>query len=68
MSGWVVISDHPYYDVTSEGGAFELADVPPGKYTVEVWHVKLGMHMKSVSVEPCGHVNLNFRVSQLRSP
>lgn len=68
MSGWLVVSDHPYYDVTSEGGAFELANVPEGKYTVEIWHEKLGKQTKSVSVEPGGHVKLNFQVSQLRSP
>ena len=68
MSGWLVISDHPYYDVTSEGGAFELANVPPGKYTVEVWHEKLGKQTKSVYVEPGGQVKLDFQVSQLRSP
>jgi len=68
MSGWLVVSDHPYYDVTSEGGAFELANVPPGKYTVEIWHERLGKQTKSVSVEPGGHVKLNFQVSQLRSP
>jgi len=68
MSGWLVVSDHPYYDVTSEGGAFELAKVPPGKYTVEIWHERLGKQTKSVSVEPGGHVRLNFQVSQLRSP
>jgi plastocyanin len=68
MSGWLVISDHPYYDVTSEGGAFELANVPPGKYTVEVWHEVLGKQTKSVSVEPGGHLQLNFQVSQLSNP
>jgi len=68
MSGWLVVSGHPYYDVTSEGGAFELTDVPPGKYTVEIWHERLGKQTKSVSVEPGGHVKLNFQVSQLRSP
>ena len=68
MSGWLVVSDHPYYDVTSEGGAFELPNVPPGKYTVEIWHERLGKQTKNVSVEPGSHVKLNFQVSQLRSP
>jgi len=68
MSGWLVVADHPYYDVTSEGGAFELTNVPPGKYTVEIWHERLGKQTKSVSVEPDGHVKLNFQISQLSSP
>ncbi len=68
MSGWIVVSDHPYYDLTSEGGEFELADVPPGKYTVEIWHETLGKQTKSVSVEPGGNVKLKFQLSELTGP
>ncbi|NIO11058.1 MAG: hypothetical protein GTO40_24820 [Deltaproteobacteria bacterium] len=64
MSGWIVVSDHPYYEVTSEAGGFQLKDVPPGKYTVEVWHEKLGVQTKSVSVEPGGDVRLEFQFSK----
>ncbi len=67
MSGWIVVSEHPYYEVTSEGGEYELADVPPGKYTVEIWHERLGKQTKSVSVEPGGNVKLDFELSQLKS-
>ncbi len=38
MTGWVVSTEHPYYTVTDENGRFELEDVPPGVYTVKVWH------------------------------
>jgi len=68
MRGWLFISDHPYYSVTSERGSFELADVPPGKYTVEVWHEKLGKQTKNVVVEPSGQVQLNFQISGPGNP
>lgn len=35
---WLTVSDHPYVALTEPNGAFYLRDVPPGKYTVEVWH------------------------------
>jgi plastocyanin len=38
MSAYVWVSDHPYYTVTHHDGAFELADVPPGTYTLKMWH------------------------------
>jgi plastocyanin len=38
MNGWVYVFDHPYYAVTNASGAFTIKDVPPGEYTVELWH------------------------------
>jgi hypothetical protein len=37
-SGWVVVAPHPYYAVTDERGRFALDQVPPGQYTLVVWH------------------------------
>lgn len=51
MHGWLQIVEHPYYAVTDASGAFSLAEVPPGKYTVEVWHEKLGKATKEITVE-----------------
>jgi hypothetical protein len=38
MNGWIYVFDHPYFAVTDETGAFTIKDVPPGEYTVEIWH------------------------------
>lgn len=38
MNGWVYVFEHPYFAVTDEAGAFTIKDVPPGEYTVELWH------------------------------
>jgi polysaccharide lyase family 4-like protein len=44
-SGWVVVPSHPYYAVTDDNGHFRIDDVPPGTYTMVIWHepVALGM-------------------------
>jgi hypothetical protein len=34
MSAWWISQDHPYYALTDYIGAFTLADVPPGNYTL----------------------------------
>lgn len=38
MNGWIYVFDHPYFAVTDERGAFVIKDVPPGQYTLELWH------------------------------
>ena len=38
MRAHLLVLDHPYFAITDENGAFALADVPPGKYKLVVWH------------------------------
>ena len=42
MSAIFVAQNHPYDALTDAGGKFEIADIPPGDYDVEIWHEKLG--------------------------
>ena len=42
MFAYVGIVDHPYFAVSGADGSFKIADVPPGKYTVEAFHRKSG--------------------------
>jgi len=36
--------------VTGKGGAFELKNLPPGTYTLEAWHEKLGTSTQTVTI------------------
>lgn len=38
MSAVVVVVDTPYFAVTNKSGEFLMADVPPGRYALTVWH------------------------------
>ncbi|MBI3353634.1 MAG: hypothetical protein HY034_01915 [Nitrospirae bacterium] len=38
MRGYVMIFEHPYHAVSDEAGNFTIDNVPPGKYTLTVWH------------------------------
>jgi hypothetical protein len=42
MNAYVGVVDHPFFAVTADGGKFELRGVPPGTYSVEAVHERLG--------------------------
>lgn len=50
MRSYVGVLDHPFFAVTGADGAFRLAGLPPGTYTVEAWHEKLGRQTQSVTI------------------
>ena len=50
MNAWIGVVDHPYYAVTSTDGSFSLKGLPPGTYTIEAWHEKLGTQTQTVTV------------------
>jgi plastocyanin len=38
MSAYIVVVDTPYYATTGSDGSFKIPRVPPGTYTLKVWH------------------------------
>jgi hypothetical protein len=50
MRAYVGVVAHPYFAVTADGGKFELRTVPPGTYTVEAVHEKLGAQTQTVTL------------------
>jgi len=50
MNAYVGVLPHPYYAVTDKSGKFELKSVPPGTYTIEAWHEKLGAQTANVTL------------------
>lgn len=52
MGAWIAAFDHPYFAVTDRDGKFNMSDVPPGDYTLQFWHERLGKATQKVSVGP----------------
>ena len=50
MTGYLVVTDSPFFAVTGADGAFSIPNLPPGEYTVEAWHEKLGTKQAKVTV------------------
>ncbi len=50
MHAWIMELDHPYYATTDASGHFVIKDVPPGNYTLAVWHEAAGEKSQPVVV------------------
>lgn len=49
---YVGVMAHPFFAVTDEFGRFEIRGVPPGNYTLVVWHERLGEQQVEITVAP----------------
>ncbi len=51
MTGFIWVKPHPYHTVTDAAGAYKIEEIPPGEYTVTMWHEKLGEQKHKVKIE-----------------
>jgi plastocyanin len=61
MRAWVGVVEHPYFAVTDSAGAFQIPDVPPGRYTIAAWQESLGWVEMPLEVKPGGTTRLEIR-------
>lgn len=48
MRMFVSVLQNPYYAITGDDGTFTIKGLPPGYYTLEAWHEKLGTQSMKV--------------------
>jgi len=51
MKGWWVVAKTPYTVLSDEDGIFFITDIPPGTYTLQIWHEKLGETEQTVVIK-----------------
>jgi plastocyanin len=49
MEGYVVVLQNPFFAVSDKDGHYAIAGVPPGSYTLAVWHSKAKAAAKPVT-------------------
>ena len=59
MFAWVSVFDSPYFAISDQEGKFVIKNVPPGKYTLEADHRKLGTQTAEIEVKDAD-VTQNF--------
>ncbi len=66
MKAYVHVVEHAYNAVSGDNGNFELTEVPPGKYTLKVWHEKLGEMEQQIEVLPNETADITFTYKELK--
>jgi len=54
MFAWVTVVDNPYFALSDKDGKFTIKNVPPGKYTLQFAHRKLGTQTANIEVKDSG--------------
>jgi hypothetical protein len=63
MHAYVFVMDHPFFGATGEDGRYTIEGLPPGEYTLQLWHEKFGKQRKTVTVadQPVADVDFTFK-------
>jgi len=64
MGSHLIVERSPFFAVTGEDGAFSLPKLPPGTYTIEAWHEKLGTKTQTVTVGDGETKDISFSFSE----
>ena len=60
MSAWVGVLPHSCFAVSDAAGNWSIQGLPPGSYTIEAWHEKLGTRSQPITVEAGQSPRLEF--------
>jgi hypothetical protein len=60
MHAYIGVVDNPYFAVSKPDGSFTIAGLPPGTYTIGLWHESLGTQEQEVTVLPQASTVLNM--------
>ena len=52
MRAYIGVVDYPFFAVSKQDGSFTIAGLPPGRYTIGLWHESLGTQEQDVTVLP----------------
>jgi plastocyanin len=63
MNAFILVFNHPFFNVTDVEGRFELPSLPAGAYTVVGWYEGEARVSRSVSVPPNGWAEVELVVS-----
>ncbi|MBI3321421.1 MAG: carboxypeptidase regulatory-like domain-containing protein, partial [Candidatus Omnitrophica bacterium] len=54
---------HPFFAITGPNGIFTIKGLPPGTYTLEAWHGKLGTKQLTVTVKDNESQSVEFALA-----
>ena len=63
METFVGVTDNPFYAVSDDDGGFEIQGVPPGEYTVEAAHPRVGRKTATLTVKSGAASTADFELA-----
>lgn len=63
MRAWIWVADGPAA-ISGTDGSYRLTGIPPGTYTVKVWHERLGERTAQIAVPAAGEATLDFTYAE----
>lgn len=67
MEAYVLVLETPYFAKSNKDGSYIIKDVPPGKYTLKVWHKTFKGTDVTVEVPKQGEAVVNFELKKSES-
>ena len=64
MEGYVVVLESPYFAVSNKDGSYSIKNVPPGIYTISIWHEKLKGASVKITVPGTGSITQDFEIKK----
>ena len=61
MESWGFTVKTPYYALSAKDGAYAISEIPPGTYTVQVWHPMVNKEY-TVTITPNGTTDLPIEI------
>jgi hypothetical protein len=63
MHAYLFVMEHPYFAVTDAAGNWTIEGLPPGDYSLGVWHEKLGKQQQDLKLaeEPLDGVTFTYK-------
>lgn len=68
MQAFIRVDEHPYHGVTDASGRFRIEGVPTGRYTLEVWHERLGTLAREVVIDAAGDSEITIEYGEEVDP
>jgi plastocyanin len=64
MEAFILALETPYFAMSDEEGSYVIKNVPPGKYTLNIWHERLKGEALEITVPKEGAVTQNFLIKK----
>lgn len=64
MESWVGVMPNPFFAVTDKAGTFVLPKLPPGDYTLAIWHEFYGEQERQITVAAGGELVLKIEIGK----